>query len=180
MIQDAQVLLAELTTKNANVFYELGLAHAIGKPVVLVSETMSDVPFDLQQLRVITYNQADPKWGDKLTGKVTAALTETTATPVEAVPLIFRTPVQGQGPQQDAAEGRLEALERQVRLLRKDFSPSSLAWPSQPIELEEYLRELLLRGMSDVQAATIAQQTLSGMFSRSTIARSMEKIVNER
>jgi len=53
MVQNAHVLLAELTTKNANVFYELGLAHAIGKPVVLVSETMDDVPFDLQQLRVI-------------------------------------------------------------------------------------------------------------------------------
>jgi len=36
MIQNATVLLAELTTKNANVFYELGLAHAIGKPVILV------------------------------------------------------------------------------------------------------------------------------------------------
>ena len=44
MIQGAKLLLAELTTKNANVFYELGLAHAIGKPVILVSETMEDVP----------------------------------------------------------------------------------------------------------------------------------------
>ena len=123
MIQEAKVMLAELTTKNANVFYELGLAHAIGKPVVLVSETMADVPFDLQQLRVISYNQADPKWGDKLTGKVTAALTETLVTPVEAVPSIFRTVVQSQGPQQDATEARLESLEREMRLLRADSVP---------------------------------------------------------
>jgi hypothetical protein len=34
MIQDSKVLVADLTEKNANVFYELGLAHAIGKPVV--------------------------------------------------------------------------------------------------------------------------------------------------
>ncbi len=47
MIQDAKVVLAELTSKNANVFYELGLAHAIGKPVVLISETMQD--FSLTQ-----------------------------------------------------------------------------------------------------------------------------------
>ena len=39
MIRDAKLLLAEMTNKNANVFYELGLAHAIGKPVVLVSKT---------------------------------------------------------------------------------------------------------------------------------------------
>ena len=52
MIQDAKVLVAELTEKNANVFYELGLAHAVGKPVVLIAETLADVPFDLQSLRV--------------------------------------------------------------------------------------------------------------------------------
>ncbi|MFX0194575.1 MAG: hypothetical protein ACFFCW_00510 [Candidatus Hodarchaeota archaeon] len=50
MIQKAKALLAELTLKNANVFYELGLAHAIGKPVVLIAETEDDIPFDLQQL----------------------------------------------------------------------------------------------------------------------------------
>ena len=73
MVQDARVLLAELTTKNANVFYELGLAHAIGKPVVLVSETMADVPFDLQPLRVLTYDKNDPTWGPKLSEKIQRA-----------------------------------------------------------------------------------------------------------
>lgn len=77
MIQDAKILLAELTTKNANVFYELGLAHAIGKPIVLVSETIDDVPFDLQQLRVLLYDKNDPAWGNKLQKDVTASLKET-------------------------------------------------------------------------------------------------------
>ena len=36
-INAAKVLVAELTTRNPNVFYELGLAHALNKPVVLVS-----------------------------------------------------------------------------------------------------------------------------------------------
>jgi hypothetical protein len=119
MIQAAKVLLAELTTKNANVFYELGLAHAIGKPVVLVSETMNDVPFDLQPLRIILYSKSDPNWGEKLAADVTAALRETLATPVEAVPMIFRTRVQSQGPEQDATEARLELLERKLDLLQR-------------------------------------------------------------
>lgn len=34
--QSASVLVAEMTTKNANVFYEHGLAHALEKPVVFV------------------------------------------------------------------------------------------------------------------------------------------------
>jgi len=61
-IRRATVLVAELTSKNPNVFYELGLAHALEKPVVLVSSNQDDVPFDLRHIRVILYDQADPFW----------------------------------------------------------------------------------------------------------------------
>jgi nucleoside 2-deoxyribosyltransferase len=37
LVRDAKVLVAELTDKSPNVFYELGLAHALGKPVVMLS-----------------------------------------------------------------------------------------------------------------------------------------------
>jgi hypothetical protein len=54
-ITAAKVLVAELTGRNPNVFYELGLAHALDKPVVLVCSRANeqDVPFDLQHIRVI-------------------------------------------------------------------------------------------------------------------------------
>jgi nucleoside 2-deoxyribosyltransferase len=58
-INAAKVLVAELTTRNANVFYELGLAHALNKPVVLVSSNETDVPFDLHHIRVIYYDVND-------------------------------------------------------------------------------------------------------------------------
>lgn len=117
MIQDAKVLLAELTTKNANVFYELGLAHAIGKPVILVCESMEDVPFDLQQLRVLLYNKSNPAWGRKLIVEITNAITETLDSPIEAVPSVFRKTVPSQAPEQGATAARLDALESQVRIL---------------------------------------------------------------
>lgn len=122
MIQDAKLLLAELTTKNANVFYELGLAHAIGKPVILVSETMDDVPFDLQQLRVLLYDKNDPAWGEKLSEGITKAITETLNNPIEAVPSIFRKTVASQAPEQDATTARLDALESQIRRLNAQES----------------------------------------------------------
>ncbi|GAI30350.1 unnamed protein product [marine sediment metagenome] len=118
MIQDCKVLVAELTTKNANVFYELGLAHAIGKPVILVSEKMDDVPFDLQQLRVLLYDKDDPAWGEKLSKSITNALKETLSEPIEAVPGIFRKKVKSQAPEQDATIARIEALEKQMRSVR--------------------------------------------------------------
>ncbi|TWG18477.1 hypothetical protein FHU34_113823 [Micromonospora taraxaci] len=69
-IRGARVLVAELTTKNPNVFYELGLAHALQKPVILISSNQDDVPFDLRHIRVILYDQTDPWWGAKLVDKV--------------------------------------------------------------------------------------------------------------
>ena len=68
-IHAARVLVAELTNRNPNVLYELGLAHALYKPVVLVSSNKDDVPFDVQHVRVIYYEKEDPFWGQKLIRK---------------------------------------------------------------------------------------------------------------
>ncbi len=92
MIQDAKVLVAVLTDKNVNVFYELGLGHAIGKPIVMISETMEDVPFDLQALRILTYDRSNPSWGTKLKNKITISLKDVLNNSSEAVPNIFKMP----------------------------------------------------------------------------------------
>jgi hypothetical protein len=84
-INEAKVLVAELTTKNANVFYELGLAHAMKKPVVLVSANEKDVPFDLQHIRVIYYDVNDPFWGDKLQAKIAENIVSAIKNPEEAI-----------------------------------------------------------------------------------------------
>jgi hypothetical protein len=59
-------LVAELTGKNTNVFYEVGLAHTLGKPVIIVTRNEDDVPFDLKALRYRYYNTEDPFWGENL------------------------------------------------------------------------------------------------------------------
>lgn len=84
-IVDAKVLVAELTSRNPNVFYELGLAHALQKPVVLVSSREEDVPFDLQHIRVIYYDVNDPFWGDKLIEKVAENILSAIQNPEEAI-----------------------------------------------------------------------------------------------
>lgn len=117
MIQDSKVLLAEFTGKNPNVFYELGLAHAIGKPVVLISETMSDVPFDLQALRVVLYDKDDPAWGDKLRQSIKSSLEETLEDTARAVPPMFRKRVESQAPEATDVSLRLFDLERRVASL---------------------------------------------------------------
>ena len=54
-INRARFLIAELTDRNPNVFYELGLAHALSKDVILLTQSMEFVPFDLKILRCIPY-----------------------------------------------------------------------------------------------------------------------------
>lgn len=52
---NAKILIADCTGRNPNVFYEIGLAHAVGKPTILITQHADDVPFDLRHRRYIEY-----------------------------------------------------------------------------------------------------------------------------
>lgn len=89
-VTKAEVLLADLTGKNANVFYELGLAHAARKPVIFTAASLDDVPFDLRHLRVITYDIREPGWDAKLKSSLTTYLKNTREEPERSIPQPFR------------------------------------------------------------------------------------------
>lgn len=55
-INKARIIVAELSTKNANVFYKVGIAHTVGKEVILIVQNTEDVPFDLKHLRCVVYD----------------------------------------------------------------------------------------------------------------------------
>lgn len=90
-IKKARVLLADLTDRNANVFYELGLAHAARKPVVFTVPRQEDVPFDLRHLRVIIYDIREPEWASGLRNSVTDYLKTALKEPDKSIPHPFRT-----------------------------------------------------------------------------------------
>lgn len=54
-IAKADVIVADMTGRNANVFYEVGYAHALGKAVVLLAQDANDIPFDLKDYPHIIY-----------------------------------------------------------------------------------------------------------------------------
>lgn len=70
-IRSCRLVLAELSGRNSNVLYELGLAHAIGKPAIIITSKEEDVPFDLKALRYLYYNTDDPFWGETLKRSLT-------------------------------------------------------------------------------------------------------------
>lgn len=55
LIARARVVICDLSNRNPNVFYEAGIAHALGKEVILLVQSEGDVPFDLRHIRYIRY-----------------------------------------------------------------------------------------------------------------------------
>ncbi len=56
-IQQSRLCIADLTGRNPNVLYELGIAQTLGKPSILMVQDVEDVPFDIRQYRVIQYDR---------------------------------------------------------------------------------------------------------------------------
>lgn len=56
-IISSEVIIADLTGKNPNVFYETGIAHSLREPqsVILVAQSLEDAPFDLRHLPIVLY-----------------------------------------------------------------------------------------------------------------------------
>ena len=50
------IVIVDFTGKNPNVFYETGVAHALGKEVIPITQSIDDVPFDLKHHRVLCYD----------------------------------------------------------------------------------------------------------------------------
>lgn len=57
-IEDATVVIAEITAPNQSVYYEIGYAHALNKPTILLAQRGRDLPFDIRSYRVIFYDDS--------------------------------------------------------------------------------------------------------------------------
>ncbi|NQY65480.1 MAG: hypothetical protein HRT38_17545 [Alteromonadaceae bacterium] len=54
-IHNSELIVADCTGRNPNVFYELGIAHTLGKKVLIITGNSEDIPFDIRHLRYIPY-----------------------------------------------------------------------------------------------------------------------------
>jgi chaperonin GroEL len=70
----ARAVIADVTGRNPNVNYELGICHALGIPTVLITQNLADVPFDYRHIRCITYDTKRVGWEDKLRFAICATL----------------------------------------------------------------------------------------------------------
>ena len=55
LIDRSNVVICDCSGRNPNVFYEVGIAHTLGREVILITQSDADIPFDLRHLRYISY-----------------------------------------------------------------------------------------------------------------------------
>jgi len=72
-INKSKVIIADVTGRNSNVFYEIGIAHTIGKPVIILTQDKGDIPFDVAQFRYFLYSDDANGW-DTLCSNIRSAL----------------------------------------------------------------------------------------------------------
>lgn len=67
----SELVIADCTQKNPNVFYEIGIAHTLGKKVILIARSEDDIPSDIKQFDIILYDENTPDGTKKLIEKLT-------------------------------------------------------------------------------------------------------------
>jgi Nucleoside 2-deoxyribosyltransferase len=75
-INKADVIVADMTGRNPNVFYEVGYAHALGKIVLLLTKNTDDIPFDLKHYPHIVYGGSIGQIRSELVKRVAWAINE--------------------------------------------------------------------------------------------------------
>jgi len=71
-IQRADIIIADMTGRNANVFYEVGYSHALFKEVILLTQDSNDIPFDLKGHNHIVYNGSITTLKNQLSKRLSA------------------------------------------------------------------------------------------------------------
>jgi hypothetical protein len=54
-----RLIISDCTEHNPNVFYEIGIAHAIGREVIILLESNHEPPFDISHLRFLAYKRSE-------------------------------------------------------------------------------------------------------------------------
>ncbi len=74
LIDRSRAVICDCTGRNPNVFYEIGIAHTLGRDVILITQNPADIPFDLRHLRFLSYlNNAEGRLalGEALEARLT-------------------------------------------------------------------------------------------------------------
>jgi len=187
-VRKDDIIVADISILNPNVFYELGLAHAVAKPAILVAESIDDIPFDLRALRVIIYNKNEHDWGVLLQAKIETAIKEVLASPLDSVLPTFLEVKEVTSPKTvTEAEGVLISLKQDIDSIKlalqlnEASASGSFRYPLSRTEAMKLAREYRERGTNDEYViSTLHQKGWSVQAARNLIALMDQIYVRER
>ncbi|WP_454115253.1 hypothetical protein [Microbacterium lacticum] len=148
-IVEADLIVADLTDHNPNVFYELAVAHGYQKPVIHLMQDGQKVPFDVVDQRVIFYDLADPESVDKARQALKGSVKWLDANPGQS-----RNPLSAYGQFSaissasgggEAGEAVAEALERLSRQVARMEARQRADRPRSPRTVDEDLAHRMNR-----------------------------------
>jgi hypothetical protein len=84
-INKSDVVVADMTGRNPNVFYEVGYAHALGKIVLLLTQKADDIPFDLKHHQHIVYGGSIDVLKIQLISRILWAINESKRTRIATI-----------------------------------------------------------------------------------------------
>lgn len=139
-IVKADVIVADMTGRNPNVFYEVGYAHALNKRTILLTQRSEDIPFDLKHFPHIVYEGKITELRDKLKKRVAWAVANIDATGVVPGHPKLRFSIQGTELRPSARAHIIEYFEEEsknlVRVCQVDiFNDSDTVIDSSQLQL---------------------------------------------
>jgi hypothetical protein len=137
-VNDSALVIADITGRNPNVMYELGLAHAIAKPAIIISNNIEDVPFDLRALRILLYNTNKPNWATELKKAIVNSIKEIINSPSDAVLPTFLNVTSSK--QEEVSEVKKDLIEIKQYLYRLNLEDTGDEYQRKPkiLSSEEY------------------------------------------
>lgn len=159
-ILDADIIIADLTTRNPNVFYELGIAHSAGNKTIMTAQSINDVPFDIANYRVILYEQSITG-AKSLKKKLASSITE-----------LLKALDQTNNPLQEAISGRSALGKRRKTPLVKYVDVNNL-----PKKMREWLHENGINYAEDVNRIDLEQMASTNGLGETSLGRFLSQVV---
>lgn len=159
-ILDADIVIADLTSRNPNVFYELGIAHSVGNKTIMTAQSIEDVPFDIASYRVILYEQTITG-AKELKSKLDSSITE-----------LLKALDQTNNPLQEALSGRSALGKRRKTPLIKYIDVNNL-----PRKMREWLVENGILYAEDINKIDMAALANAPGIGQESLGRFLSQVL---
>ncbi|MEU6377799.1 hypothetical protein [Streptomyces sp. NPDC046909] len=170
-IFDDDLIIADLTDNNPNVYYELAVRHALRKPFIHIVQTGQPVPFDVQGIRVIELDHRDLDSAAEARDAIVKAIKAIEDKKPLDTPMTYALDLQQLRGSDKAEERGIADILEAVQEMQRHFTGPRTTADSRAVrearELKEFINWLASRGRIDREDLAALVANADGMVSAS-------------